>query len=193
MQIDRHFVADVEAARGHGATVIDAVITPVDFGLRFDAEADVAARILDRAGHGEGEGDRFRHAFEREIAVQHVAVLAFAFDAGALESHFGELGDFKEIRIAQMGIAWRNASVNAFDLGGEFDRRLGDVRRVVIDRAFVVFETTRHPVDFQMADGETDRAVRRINLISAAGDRSVGGFAGLRLGCLGWRYVVRER
>src|SRR3954471_17586032 len=84
LQRDRDLVAHVEAAR-EGVAVVDAEVAPVDLRLRLDAEPRVAPGFFDRAGDGERQCHRLRHALNRQVAAEDVRVLTFGLNARALE------------------------------------------------------------------------------------------------------------
>ena len=81
--------------------------------------------------------------------------------------------DGKEIGRAQVGVAFGDAGIDAFDLDGAF----GLFNRIAIDynrtRKFVEFAVDI--VDDKVADGKADRRMVRIDIISIGGDGAKNG------------------
>src|SRR5215207_9952436 len=164
LQRDRDLVAHVEPAR-EGVAVVDAEIATVNLRLRLDAEARVAPWVFDRAFERERERHRFRHALQSQIAVEDVGVVTFALDTRAFEGHRRVLLYLEEVSRAQVLVARLDLRIDRRDLRAELDRGLGHVLVVVADRALELLEAALNPVDLKVPAGETDEAVRRVDLV----------------------------
>jgi uncharacterized protein (TIRG00374 family) len=172
---DGDLVADDGAAAFEGHVDGDAEVLAVEDGGGFEAGDRAVAHAGVDAAEFEGEFDGAGDAVEGEVALDHV-VVALGADGGGGEGGGGVLLGVEEVGGLDVGVAVGVLGVDGRDLdfGGDGGGAvLGDG-----DGAGEVVERAADLADHEVADGEADGGVDRVDGPGSGGEVGQGGGGG---------------
>src|SRR3954467_8464883 len=128
-----HLELDVDAIADEDATCLEqlgpvqAEVLSIEGGRRDEPSALVAPRVLRAAAVLDVEDDLATDVADGEVTRHAVALARHLLDSRAAKLHLREAFDLEEIRRAEMRVALGHAGVDAGDIDGRFDGRLGEI------------------------------------------------------------------
>src|SRR3954470_5257603 len=157
-----HLELDVDAIPDEDATCLEqlgpvqAEVLSIEGGRRDESGALVAPRVLRAAAVLDVEDDLPSDIADGEVARHAVALAGHLLDSRAANLHLREALDLEEIRRAEMRIALGHAGVDASDIDGRFDGRLGEVAVVQDQVAAEAAEAASNFRDHHVPDRKAD-------------------------------------
>src|SRR3982751_5447741 len=158
-----HLELDVDAIADEDATCLEqlgpeqAEVLSIEGGRRDESGALVAPRVLRAAAVLDVEDDLATDVADGEVARHAVALARQLLDPRAAKLHLREALDLEEIRRAEMRIALGHAGVDAGNIDGRFDGRLGEIAVVVQDQvAAEAAEAASNLRDHHVPDRKAD-------------------------------------